>query len=619
LNVKRTTKRVSQPIDDYHILHFALTTVCGINGFNFKNRELIQKMNEKLKHRGPDDEGYYLDDNISLGHRRLSIIDLSGRGKQPLFNEDKSLCIVFNGEIYNFKELRKGLEDKGHKFYSRTDTEVILHLYEDCKEDCLKFLNGIFAFAIWDIKNKELFLARDRIGVKPLYYYCKNNKFIFSSEIKAILEHNIEKEVDLEALNYYFRLLYVSAPFTMFKNIYKLRQGHWLKLPTQGELKIGKYWDIKDFNNLNSKSEIIEKIQNLMKQSVKGQLISDRPVGIFLSGGIDSTSVLGIAREFKKDKIKTFSVGFDIDDPNNKFNADFNLARQTSKFYNTEHHELLVSSQDILENIEKVIYHMDEPVAEPTQIATYLLSKLAKKQVAVVLGGDGGDELFGGYKRYYYSYILNKYLPIIPSFLKTRIYFKFMSQKEKEVGKILNKRINNKKITRQYFKRNYFKDNKSKYTNQFMLADLKTWLADESLMRSDKMAMANGLEERVPILDHQLVELSIKIPNKYKIASEEQGKAIFIEAMKKYLPKHVLSSERKKVWMTPASHWLRTDLNEFAKKVLSPDYVPENKKYFDFDGVQKMFDDHIEKRKYNLNLIWALIVFQIWSKKYIEN
>jgi len=579
-------------------------------------------MNEKIKHRGPDGEGFYLDKNISLGHRRLSIIDLSENGKQPMFNEDKSMCIVFNGEIYNFQELKKELENK-HKFISQTDTEVVLHLYEEKKEKCLELLNGIFAFAIYDIKNKELFLARDRVGVKPLYYYSDDEKFIFSSEIKAILEHDIKREIDPEALNHYFRLMYVPAPLTMFKGIYKLPQAHYLKASLEIEnwkLEIVRYWDIADTKEIKSKQEIIGKIQDLMKKSVRGQLISDRPVGIFLSGGIDSTSVLGIAKELSQNKIKTFSVGFDIEDPNNKFNADLKLARETSKFYNTEHHELIIKSEDILNNLERVVYHMDEPVAEPTQISTILLAEYAKKEVAVVLGGDGGDELFGGYKRYYYSYFLDKYkfIRFLP-FLKTKVYLKFMSQKEKEVAKILNKEINSFKNTKDLFNKNYFRINgKINFVNQYMLADLKTWLADESLMRSDKMTMAQGLEERVPILDHQLVELSVKIPSKYKMLNKNHGKAIFIEAMKQYLPKHISESDRKKVWMTPASQWLREGLNQKAKKVLSPDYVPENKKYFDFDGIQKMFDEHIERKKYNLNLIWALITFQIWCKKYIK-
>lgn len=617
--------------------------MCGINGFNFKNQQLIETMNKKIQHRGPDDEGVYLDDNISLGHRRLSIIDLSKKGKQPIFNEDKSLCIIFNGEIYNFRELRQGLEERGHKFSSNTDTEVILHLYEDYREKCPGMLNGIFAFAIWDVRQKKLFLARDRIGVKPLYYYWGGKKLIFSSEIKAILEHDIKREVNLEALNHYFRLLYVPAPVTMFKNIYKLPQGHYLVLKNN-KLEIKRYWDITDFSNIESKQEVIEKIQELTRDSVKGQLISDRPLGIFLSGGIDSTSVLGITSEFASHKIKTFTVGFKTNNPEDKFNQDFLLARQTAKFYGTDHHELLVGSKDFLDNIEKVVYHLDEPIAEATQIATFLLSQYTKKNVAVVLGGDGGDELFGGYSRYYYSKLIDKYQEL-PSILRHKAllflveqltrqkdlaqklnlqqgverYVQFMSQKEEEIAKILNDNINQRIITKKFFQENYFRNIPSKdFDNYFMLVDLKTWLVDESLMRTDKMTMAHGLEQRVPILDHRLVELAIRIPSEFKIKSRKEGKAIFKEAMKEYLPKHVLESAHKKVWMTPMSEWLRTDLNNFAKSILSPDYCQQTKEYFDFQGINRMFNEHVEKKKYNLNLIWAIITFQIWAKLYLR-
>ena len=609
--------------------------MCGINGFNFRDKDLIGKMNQRIQHRGPDQDGIFLDDNISLGHRRLSIIDLSEKGRQPMFNEDKSLCLIFNGEIYNFQELRTVLEKNGHRFQSKTDSEVILHLYEEHREKCLKFLNGIFAFAVWDIKNKELFLARDRIGVKPLYYYWDPSnssgqaKFIFSSEIKAILEHKIKREVDLDALNHYFRLMYVPAPLTMFKNIYKLPQAHWLKLSAQGRLEIQKYWEISSFAVSDAATEkqgkdfYIQQIQTLMKQSVKGQLISDRPVGIFLSGGIDSTSVLGVASQFFSGKIKTYSVGFKVLDPDKKFIQDMLLARETSRYYQTDHHELFVGSKDILDNVKEVIYHMDEPVAEPTQIATFLLSKLAKKDVAVVLGGDGGDELFGGYKRYYYSYLLNRYwITKLFPFLKPKIHARFMFQKEKKISRILNQDINQTKLTEQFFKENYFSRpgnvKVSDFEKLFMLIDLKTWLADESLMRTDKMTMAFGLEQRVPVLDHHLAELSVKISSKYKIKDKNQGKAIFIEAMKEYLPEHILKSEKKKVWLTPMSEWLRTDLKNFASEVLSPDYCLETKAYFNFKGIERFFIDHVERKEYNLNLIWALIAFQFWYKQFIE-
>jgi len=275
-------------------------------------------------------------------------------------------------------------------------------------------------------------------------------------------------------------------------------------------------------------------------------------------------------------------------------------------------------SKDVLDNLEKVVYHMDEPVAEPTQIATYLLSQLAKKQVAVVLGGDGGDELFGGYKRYYYSYIFSKYLitRIFP-ILKSELHTKFMFQEEDEINKVLNKEINCNSA-KEFFKKNYLKKYSSfDFEKLFMLTDLKTWLADESLMRTDKMTMAFGLEQRVPILDHYLVELAIKIPSKFKIKDKNQGKQIFIEAMKDYLPEHILDSDKKKVWLTPISEWLRTDLKNFALNILSSDYCSDTKKYFNFDSINQMFVDHVEKKRYNLNLIWALIVFQVWYKKFI--
>jgi asparagine synthase (glutamine-hydrolysing) len=452
-----------------------------------------------------------------------------------------------------------------------------------------------------------------------LYYYCKNNKFIFSSEIKAILEHEINREVDLGALNHYFRLMYVPAPLTMFKNIYKLPQAHYLILK-KGEIEIKKYWDVDDFKDIKSKEEIIERIQELTKESVRGQLISDRPVGIFLSGGIDSTSVLGITSQLLSDKIKTYTVGFEIYDPSKKFIQDILLARQTSQYYQTEHQELFVDSKDILDNITTVFYHMDEPIAEPTQIATFLLSGLAKKEVAVVLGGDGGDELFGGYKRYYYSYILSKYwaTKTLP-FLKSKLHTKFMFQKEEEISKILSKEINQTRITGKFFKEKYLKKySVSDFEKLFMLIDLKTWLADESLMRTDKTTMAFGLEQRVPVLDHRLVELAMKIPSKYKMKDENQGKEIFIEAMKDYLPEHILKSDKKKVWMTPMSEWLRTDLNNFASEVLSPNYSSQTQNYFDFKGIEQIFIDHVERRQYNLNLIWALVTFQFWHKKFIE-
>ncbi len=595
------------------------------------------------EHRGPDDEGVYVDKNVSLGHSRLSIIDLSEKARQPIWNEDKSMCIICNGEIYNFQEIRKNLQEKGHQFYSRSDTEVILHLYEEKGEKCLEDLNGIFAFAIYDKNKNKLFLARDRIGVKPLYYYFNPSmnsgqaKFIFSSEIKAILVHPVPREVDKNAFAHHFKIFFTPSPFTLFKGIQKLPPAHYL-VYKGGRIVIQKYWDIEDSSEIKSKEEAINKIRSLFADSVKRQLVSDRPVGIFLSGGIDSTSVLGMASKFASGRIKTYSVGFDIDQE--KYNIDMNLARQTGQYYGTDHHELLVSDIDIRDNLERVVWHMEEPIPNHIQVPTFLLAQLAKKDVAVVLGGDGGDEIFGGYPRYYHSKLIDKY-QLLPCFLRKSVlprflefvfkkenlkeklntpsgvarYLLFMSQKQKILSQVLNQEVA-EDLTKDFLQERYPENKFEDKGKEFMYLDLKTWLPDESLIRSDKMTMAFGLEERVPILDHRLVEFAFRIPTKYKVCGKKKNKWIFQEAMKEYLPSHILNKE-KRGWFSPAAKWLRTGLKDFAYDVLSPNYCPETQQYFNFRQIRKILDDHISMKKYNLDIIWSLLVFQIWHRQFM--
>jgi asparagine synthase (glutamine-hydrolysing) len=614
--------------------------MCAINGFNFENEELIREMVKATSHRGPDESGFYVDKSVSLGHARLSIIDLSDNGRQPIWNEDRSLGIIYNGEIYNFKELRRDLEKRGHKFISASDTEVILHLYEDKKEKCLDDLNGIFAFAIYDKKENKFFIARDRIGVKPLYYYFKNGQFIFSSEIKGILCHPISREIDGEALAHHFKVSFTPSPFTLIKGIRKLPPAHYL-VCAAGRIDVKRYWDLEDAPEIKSKSEAITGVQALLGDSVRRQLLSsDRPVGIFLSGGVDSTSILGLSSEVSSGAIKTYSVGFDVEPE--KFNRDFVLARQTSKYYKTDHHELVVSGRDARDSFEKVIWHMEEPVPNPIQIATFLLAKEAKKEVAVVLGGDGGDEIFGGYPRYYYSKLIDGFqsLPasvrnnLLPyrlleaisgkNSLKGKLntppgvarYLLHMGQKVEILSRVLHRDILSDNLTAELFKKNYpeskFAD-KSKY---FMYLDLSTWLPEESLLRSDKMTMAFGLEERVPILDHRLVELAFRIPTKYKIRGQKSWKWIFKEAMKKYLPPHILN-EKKRGWFSPAAKWLRTDFKDFAYDVLSPNYCRGTGDYFNFPEIRKILDNHISGKEYNLDIIWSVLTMQVWCKAFI--
>lgn len=602
---------------------------------------MIKEMVQNTRHRGPDQEGFYCDDAVSLGHARLSIIDLSEKGRQPLWNEDKSIAVICNGEIYNFQEIRQDLQKKGHRFFSQSDSEVILHLYEESGERCLELLNGIFAFCVYDKKKNKLFLARDRFAVKPLYYFFDGKKFIFSSEIKGILAHPIKRVLNQEALRHHFRLFFTPAPFTLFEKIYKLSPAHYL-IFRAGEVEIKKYWDISDdLPEIKTKDEAIEGIRFLLKQAVRAQLISDRPVGIFLSGGLDSSSVLAMMRQFLPGKIKTYSVGFEIEVQQEKYNRDFQLARETAQYFNTEHHELLISALDAKNCLEKVIWHLEEPVPNPIQTATFLLSQLAKKEVAVVLGGDGGDEIFGGYPRYYLNELIDSYQKL-PFFLRKKVlpfvlekvlrkeglgeklrvpagvsrYLLFMGQKLNLLSEVLTQEVrqgDTECFLREHYPENKFKD-KTKY---LMSLDLFCWLSDESLLRSDKMTMAWGLEQRVPILDERLVEFAFRIPTKYKIRGRKSWKRIFKEAMKDYLPDYLLR-QPKMGWFSPASKWLRSDLKDLAFEVLSPDYVYETKELFNFPQIKKILEDHISGRKYNLDIIWSLLTFQIWYKLFLK-
>ena len=618
--------------------------MCAINGFNFRDQGLILKMNKANNHRGPDQADFWLGNEVSFGHNRLSIIDLSENGRQPMWDAERTAVIIFNGEIYNFQELRRDLEKK-YKFKSQSDTEVILCAYKEYGLDCLNKLNGIFAFAIWDDRKKELLLARDRMGVKPLYYFWdpsagsgQSGKLIFSSEIKSILEHDISREVDPEAFNLYFHVLYAPEPYTMFKSVKKLPQASYLVLKN-GKIDIKKYWEITDFENFSSYSQTREKIADIFKDSIKRQLISDRPAGVFLSGGLDSTAVLGATAEVTPGKIKTFSVGFETDIQQEKFNADFSLARKTANFYKTDHHELFIGAKDIGNNLEKIAWHLDEPNANPTAGAIFLLSKMAKEKVAVVLGGDGGDELFGGYPRYYFSRLIGNFqkLPVIIqklvlNFMPARKdklvlgndaqkILAFLSQKQGVLESVINSKLIPPGSVSSYFKEKYFRGAfNNDFEKQFMNIDRQSWLADESLLRSDKMTMAFGLEQRVPVLDYRLVELTSKIPSAWKFNQWQnpanfQGKRIWRDAISKYLLPHV-AKEQKRGWFTPMAKWLRGDLKNLVSEILSPQNL--NKDFFNTAGVQKIWQDHLEGRVYNLNLIWAIVMWHLWYNQFIK-
>lgn len=638
--------------------------MCGISGFNFEDRALIKKMCDVITHRGPDQGGIYTDKGISLGHRRLSIIDLSEKGTQPMCNENKDIWIVFNGEIYNYKELRSDLENKAHKFRSETDTETIVHAYEEYGEDSVKKLNGDFAFAIYDSRKKKLLLARDRLGIKPLYYYLDGGRIIFASEIKAILQHKIKKEVNLESLSKFITLRYIPPSETIFKNIYKLKPGHLLSYDLKNKTHtISRYWapDISNGNILPaSESFFIKKIQNLFKDCVNRRLMSDVPLGAYLSGGIDSSSVVAmmsmISKEANsKEEVKTFSVGFGYGEEIDELQH----AKHISEHFGTNHKEYTVKS-DLVKLLPKIAWHSDEPLADPALIPVYLLAQNAKKEVTVVLTGDGGDEVFAGYEQCKFLMLMEKMkkislikktvLPFAvknsPKFLLNR-FFKYASSLGDEgikravnllrsdgkgssyldIVSIFNeedkkavllddayKKIKSPNLSR-WLDAEYF-NNKNNYLNQILAMEMETVLPEDFLMKADKMNMAHAVEERVPFLDHRLVELSFTIPPKLKLNGFNE-KYILKKAMADFIPKKIISRQKQRFYV-PIDLWIREDLKYWADILLDRETI-KRQGYFDYAYIEKIRRNYSKSRLYYARQLWSLLAFQLWHRIFIEN
>lgn len=605
--------------------------MCAINGLNYKDETLISKMNQITRHRGPNGTGIFCSDGISLGHNRLSIIDLSAAGAQPMWSRDRRYVIIFNGEIYNYRELKRELGD--YSFRSASDTEVILAAYERWGSGCVKKLNGIFAFAIWDSQARELFLARDPLGVKPFYYFWDGKKFIFSSEIKAILECGVSRVLNKEAFSHYLRVFYVPEPLTMFDVIKKLPAGHFAML-RGAQFFVEKYWESPRAEEFRGDlKEATKKLRGIIESAVERQLVSDRPLGVYLSGGIDSSVVLDSAARLCG-KIDTFSVGFDLPDDGDreKFNQDFYLARRTAAHYGANHNEVLISSDDALSALEKSIWHLDEPIANPTALSMLHLAGFAKKKVDTVLGGDGGDELFGGYERYRLSLIASQYQKHLPETLRRILsgnerlsklnvpsgvqrYALFMFQKDD----ILRRAVSQEFLhfnTEDFFHAKYFSaNNQCLFEELFMKVDLESWLRDESLMMTDKMSMAAGLEVRVPLLDLEIVRFAATLPLKFKV-SPFNTKIILKRAFTGRIPEFLLA-EPKRGWFSPGAKWLRhPKFYELARDVLSADHYKETQAIFDASALAEILIRHHDKREYNLNIIWSVLIFKIWAKRY---
>ena len=591
--------------------------MCGICGFiGFEDKNLIKKMNSTLHHRGPDDNGYYYGENATLGHRRLSIIDLES-GHQPIHNEEENIFVVFNGEIYNYLKLRSELEKKGHDFYTLTDTEVLVHLYEEFGINFLDKLDGMFSFAIWDDENQILLLSRDRIGKKPLYYTKTENGFLFASEIKAILEYNIEKKLNYDVLSHF--LTYRSTPNseTFFENIKKVLPGSVLSYNNNTNIiNINKYYNLhKNFNiNFTSEEEIIDILRKKIIGSVEKRLMSDVPLGAYLSGGIDSSTIVAIASKLYDGNktLKTFSVGFGVS------TDELENAKETASYFGTDHRELYINPDKISNILPKIIWHLDEPIADPAIIPVYLMSELTKKHVSVVLTGEGADELFAGYPKYK---LFSDFLRPIPDNLRYKLYkysppSNVFDEKEKE--KLL---LDKKFIKNKYEKDIIIKDNKDIKIelNDLMKKDMEYWLPNYLLMKVDKMTMAHGLEARAPFLDNELIELSLNIPVSLKVRNLT-GKYILRKAMANILPKDVVN-RKKRGFPMPLNNWLKGDLKELLIQNLYDSEIIKDLFHEEYiDKILKGFESSINPiRKMRLTIqAWTLLTFSIWYDIYLK-
>ncbi len=602
--------------------------MCGFVGFcdDSKNKKkIIRDMADIIKHRGPDSDGYYVDNNIALGFRRLSIIDLD-KGSQPIFNEDKDKVIVFNGEIYNYKEIREELKSKGHKFSTNTDTEVILHGYEEYKEDILNKLRGMFAFVIYDIKEKSLFGARDFYGIKPFYYYYDNENFLFGSEIKSFLgSPNFKKELNKDMLSQYLTFQCSIGEDTFFKNTYKLLPGHYF-IYKDKELEVKKYYEVKlEPNDDKSLEEWVSGIREVIDNSVLAHKVSDVEVGSFLSSGVDSSL---IAKLSSVDK--TFTVGYD-----NKKYSEIDYAKQFSDKINVSNVSKKISKEEYFKEFSNVQYYMDEPLADASAVMLYFLSKTASKHVKVCLSGEGADEIFGGYNIYHEPYSVSWYNKI-PYFIRKcigilvypfRNYtgFNFLYRRSKKIEdryignafifepndakKIVNFNYGNKTY-KDFTKSYYDKVSDLDVVTKMQYIDFNFWLIYDILLKADKMSMANSLEVRVPYLDREVIEYASKLPSKYKIVGNET-KYAFRKVAKEELADKV-ADKKKLGFPVPIREWLKEDdvYQEVKNMFLESGYFFKPKK------IIKLLDDHKAGKRDNSRKIWTIYTFLVWYQEY---
>lgn len=620
--------------------------MCGIAGIVGEvggvDSATIHRMCQAIVHRGPDDEGMYVEDGVGLGMRRLSVIDLAG-GHQPVFNEDRTIAIVFNGEIYNFQELRQELEARGHRFRSHCDTEAIVHLYEDFGADCVHKLRGMFAFAIYDRPRRRLLLARDRLGIKPLHYAIDHGRLLFGSEMKSILAVAPElAELNSEALLQYFYFGYIPDPSTAFRRVQKLAPGHLLEFEN-GEVRVKRYWDLPQYASHSpaSEEECLAELEHRLEEAVRIRLIADVPLGAMLSGGTDSSTVVALMARTSSGPVKTFSIGFK--------HADFNeadYARLVAQRFQTEHHELILDP-NILETVETLTQSMEEPFGDSSMLPTYYISCLARKHVTVALSGDGGDEAFAGYERYWvhlhrrahdwipqwagrmYRRYIHRWVPNgVPgrslaysiSLPWNERYAEGVSLHpfQRQMGLLSPEFISAQKngdpllVFHEYLEKAPAKDPLSRV----LYLDSKTYLPGDILTKVDRMSMLTSLEARVPILDHKFLEWVTALVPEWKMRHGET-KYIFRKLAERVgVPREVLY-RKKQGFSLPLVHWMRNELKDLILTVLLEPRTLQ-RGYLNARGVKRLLDEHFEMRRDHSARIWRLLMFELWHRNFLE-
>jgi asparagine synthase (glutamine-hydrolysing) len=620
--------------------------MCGICGvFETQDEKIVQKstlkaMADTIRHRGPDDDGFYVCGGVGLAHRRLSIIDLAG-GHQPLSNEDETVWIAFNGEVYNFEELNRQYLSSGHQFRTRSDTETIVHLYEELGEECFAKLRGMFAIALWDGRRKRLLLARDRLGKKPIYYSWDGRRLVFGSEIKALWNAGgLSKEMDLEALSDYFSYLYVPAPKTIYKHIKKLRPAHYLVIDKSG-IRETPYWDIRfDETRQLSEAEWCDEFLSEYRTAVKSRLVSDVPLGAFLSGGVDSSSVVALMNEFQR-PVTTCSIGF-----SREAYDESGDARQFASRLDANHHEQIVEPRAI-DLVSKLAWHYDEPFADSSAVPTYYVSKVAREHVTVALSGDGGDENFAGYRRYKLTMWEDRLRSFVPTPVRRTVFgplgqlypklgwaprivrFKSTFQSLSRVSPIegyfygisscppaMKSRLLSAEVRHKLngydsadvLRYHYDRAEGADPLSRIQYVDMKTYLVDDILVKVDRASMANSLEVRCPLLDHKLMELIAQIPSGLKL-NNGQGKYIFKRALERVLPNDVLT-RKKKGFSMPVAEWFRGELKDFAHAAM----------FGREDGIlsrpflTQCWNQHQRGQRDWSALLWSVMMFKAWQE-----